>query len=165
MGGKVAQILAGRRARGLMGLVLVAPAPPTPLQVPPEVRAGMLASYQSRVGVIEALKVLAGPTLGDAQREQVIEDTLRGDPSAKRAWPEGGMSADISGALAGLDLPVEIVLAQHDQVEREPVLRPLLAQHFPGAMVTTEPVAGHLVPLEAPQAVAAACKRILAHVR
>ena len=30
MGGKVAQIVAGRRRTGLMGLVLVAPAPPTP---------------------------------------------------------------------------------------------------------------------------------------
>lgn len=164
MGGKVAQILAGRRARGLVGLVLVAPAPPTRLQVPPDVRAGMLASYQSREGVVEALKVLARPTLGDAHREQVIEDTLRGDPDAKRSWPESGMSVDISGALAGLDLPVEIVLAQHDQVEQEAVLRPLFANYLPGASVTTDPVAGHLVPLESPDAVAAACVRLLARV-
>ena len=54
MGGKVAQILAGRRPAGLAGLVLVAPAPPTPMQVPAEVRAGMLASYQSRDGVLQA---------------------------------------------------------------------------------------------------------------
>ncbi|MCW6507808.1 alpha/beta fold hydrolase [Lichenifustis flavocetrariae] len=164
MGGKVAQILAGRRARGLLGLVLVAPAPPTPMQVPSDVRTSMLASYQSREGVIAALKVLAGPTLGDAQREQVIEDTLRGDPDAKRSWPESGMLVDISGALAGLDLPVEIVLAEHDQVERETVLRPLFSNHLPGATITTDPVAGHLVPLEAPQAVAAACARLLARL-
>ncbi len=68
MGGKVAQVLAGRRTRGLAGLVLVAPAPPTPMEVPAEVRAGMLASYQSREGVLQALEVLAGPALGEAER-------------------------------------------------------------------------------------------------
>ena len=164
MGGKVAQIVGGRRPRGLAGLVLVAPAPPTPLQVPPEVRAGMLASYQSRAGVIEALQVLARPALDDGFREQVIADTLRGEPGAKHSWPDEGMSADVSAALAGLDLPVEIVLAAHDQVEREAALRPLFARHLPGATVTTVPDSGHLIPLEAPQPIASACERILARL-
>jgi pimeloyl-ACP methyl ester carboxylesterase len=34
MGGKVAQVVAARRPKGLEGLVLVAPAPPTPMEVP-----------------------------------------------------------------------------------------------------------------------------------
>ena len=41
--GKVAQLVAGQRLPGLTGLVLVAPAPPIPMQVPAEVRAAMLA--------------------------------------------------------------------------------------------------------------------------
>ena len=45
MGGKVAQVLASRRPSGLAGLLLIAPAPPTAMDVPPEVRAAMLASY------------------------------------------------------------------------------------------------------------------------
>jgi pimeloyl-ACP methyl ester carboxylesterase len=44
MGGKVAQIVAGRRTKGLQGLVLVAPAPPTPMAVPQQQRDGILAS-------------------------------------------------------------------------------------------------------------------------
>ena len=164
MGGKVAQILAGRRPHGLAGLVLVAPAPPTPMRVPPEVRAGMLASYQSRAGVVEALQVLAGPALDDTYREQVVADTLRGEAGAKQSWPDEGMSADVSAALAGLDLPIEIVLAGHDRVEREAVLRPLFSRLLPRASVTTVPESGHLVPLEAPQAVATVCQRILARL-
>lgn len=161
MGGKVAQLLAGRRVRGLAGLVLAAPAPPTPLRVPAELRAGMLASYQSRNGVIEALNVLAGPGLDDAQREQVIEDTLRGDAEAKQSWPSQGMAADISAALDGCDLPIEILVGNLDQVEREPALRPIFARHLPQAVFTTVPGAGHLLPFEAPQAIVAACERIL----
>lgn len=38
MGGKIAQIVAGRRPDGLEGLVLVAPAPPTPMEVPEDPR-------------------------------------------------------------------------------------------------------------------------------
>jgi len=45
MGGKVAQIVAARRPKELVGLVLIAPAPPTPMPVPETVRAGMLQSY------------------------------------------------------------------------------------------------------------------------
>jgi 3-oxoadipate enol-lactonase len=84
MGGKVAQIVATRRPDGLMGLLLVAPAPPTPMPVPEAQRAAMLFSYSSREGVEQALSVLAGsPKL----REQVIEDTLRGAPAASGPGP------------------------------------------------------------------------------
>jgi len=82
MGGKVAQVLAGRRAHGLAGLVLVAPAPPTSMEVPAEVRTGMLTSYRAREGVLQALGVLAGSALDEAKREQLIADTLRGEAGA-----------------------------------------------------------------------------------
>jgi 3-oxoadipate enol-lactonase len=49
IGGKVAQIVAVRQARGTCALVLVAPAPPTP--VPEAQRAAMLESFGSREGV------------------------------------------------------------------------------------------------------------------
>ena len=164
MGGKVAQLVAGRRPSGLAGLLLVAPAPPPPMQVPPEVRAGMLASYESRAGMERALKVLGGSLLGEEHREQVIEDTLGGEPEAKRYWPEHRMTADVSAALHGLALPVDVLLGENDQVERASVLRPLFSHLLPGAMFTLVPGAGHLLPLEAPQAVASRCEHMLAAV-
>jgi 3-oxoadipate enol-lactonase len=59
-------------------LVLIAPAPPTPMPVPEDQRAAMLRSYGSREGVLHALSVLAGSPLSPELRERVIEDTLRG---------------------------------------------------------------------------------------
>src|SRR5271169_1213825 len=41
MGGKTAQLLASRRPKGLVGLVLVASAPPSPLNILEEIRAAM----------------------------------------------------------------------------------------------------------------------------
>ncbi|MGJ4940764.1 alpha/beta fold hydrolase [Bradyrhizobium sp. HKCCYLS1011] len=164
MGGKVAQVLAGRGHSGLSGLVLVAPAPPTAMDVPLEVRAGMLASYQSREGVAQALTVLAGPTFDTVHREQVIEDTLRGAPEAKRYWPQQGMIVDVSAVLRSLALPVDILLGEHDQVERESVLRPLFFSLLPHATFTVVPDAGHLIPIERPQVIASRCERMISVV-
>jgi pimeloyl-ACP methyl ester carboxylesterase len=58
MGGKIAQILGARRPQGLKGLVLVAPAPPTPFTAPKEQRDAMLESYQTAAGVEFALSIL-----------------------------------------------------------------------------------------------------------
>lgn len=165
MGGKVAQVLAGRRAHGLAGLVLVAPAPPTSMEVPAEVRIGMLASYRAREGVLQALGVLAGSALDEAKREQLIADTLRGEAGAKRYWPEQGMLVDVSAALSGTTVPVEVLIAERDQVEQEAVLRPTLSRFLPQARFTMVPGSGHLVPIEAPEAVASVCERMWGALR
>jgi 3-oxoadipate enol-lactonase len=162
MGGKVAQIVAARRPRGLAGLVLVAPAPPTPMLVPEAQRAGMLASYGSRDGVLQALAVLAGTPLSDELREQVIEDTLHGAPEAKRAWTDRGMIEDVSAGLDRVTVPVSILVGSRDRVEHESALREVFGRLLPQATVRVLEGIGHLSPLEAPDELAAACARLLA---
>jgi len=119
MGGKVAQIFAKRQPEGLVGLLLVAPAPPTPMPVPEAQRAGMLASYGSREGVLQALAVLAGAPLPEDLSEQVIEDTLHGAPEAKRVWTDHGMIEDVSAGLDAVTIPVSILVGSRDRVEHE----------------------------------------------
>ena len=58
------------------------------MPIPKPQRDAMLASYQSREGVEQALAVLAGSPLSKDLREQVIEDTLKGVPAAKREWTD-----------------------------------------------------------------------------
>jgi pimeloyl-ACP methyl ester carboxylesterase len=164
MGGKVAQIVAGRRRTGLMGLVLVAPAPPTPMPVPEEQRAAMLASYGSREGVLQALSVLASAPSPDEVREQVIEDTLAGAPDAKRAWTYRGMIEDISAGLAGATMPTIVVVGDRDQVEHEEALRAAFARFLPQATFRLLEGVGHLSPLQAPDAIADACRGMLESV-
>lgn len=115
MGGKVVQIVAARRPEGLLGMVLIAPAPPTPMPVPERQRAAMLESYGSREGVLQALSVLAGGPLSPELREQVIEDTLRGTAGAKRAWTERGMIEDVSAGLDVVAVPVIVVIGDRDR--------------------------------------------------
>ncbi len=49
-GGKVAQLVAARRPAGLRGLILYAPAPPSPMNVPEEQRKSYVGLYESRQG-------------------------------------------------------------------------------------------------------------------
>ena len=55
MGGKVAQLIASRRPEGLLGLVLVAPAQPTPRRNPEEMREGQIHAYDNRENVLKAI--------------------------------------------------------------------------------------------------------------
>lgn len=161
MGGKVAQIVAGRRPAGLAGLVLVAPAPPTPMPAPEAQRAAMLASYGSREGVLQALSVLTARPLSNKLREQVIEDTLAAAPEAKRAWTDRGMIEDISAELVGLTTPTIVVIGDRDQVEHEAALRDVFARFLPQATLRVLKGVGHLSPLQAPDAIADACVSML----
>lgn len=159
MGGKVAQLLASRRLPGLEGLVLVAPSPPAPTLLSDEQRAIQLSAYDSRESVGWVLdNVLTGSPLAADRREQVIEDSLRGAPQAKAAWPNVAMREDITAAVAAIEVPVLVIAGERDQVDRIETLRAELLPRIAGARLRTLPGVGHLSPLEAPSALAAAIR-------
>ena len=156
MGGKVAQLVAARRPAGLERLILVAPAPPTALEVPEDQRRRMLASYETPEGAEKVVEVFSPPQLSDVSRrrvlefrQQIIEDTLAGSPGAKRAWPEDGMIADISEAASQIAAPVRIIVGGADIVETEASLRAAFGKVIPSADFIVLPGVGHLSPIEA----------------
>ena len=164
MGGKVAQIVAAKKLPQLAGLVLVAPAPPVPMSVPERARQQMLESYQSAEGVGHALEVLAGPLLPMEDRSAVIRDTLAGTPDAKREWTERGMTADLGFAAGDLAIPIAVLVGARDQVEKPERLRSIFEVLAPDAHFDEIAGIGHLAPLEAPEAIADACRAMLAAV-
>ena len=158
MGGKVAQLLASRRADGLKALVLVAPAPPTALSVPQEQRQGMINAYQVREGAEAVVGILSALPLSDAFREQVIEDTLRGSAGAKREWPENGMVQDITEKASKIAVPVHVIVGGADNIESEASLRKAFANVVPQATFAVLDGVGHLAPLEATAELVAAIR-------
>ena len=162
MGGKVAQLVAARQPRGLDRLILVAPAPPTPLEVPEAQRQGMIASYEAREGVEMVIGILSARPLSDEHRDQVVEDTLRGAPDAKRAWPERGMAADISELASRIEVPVRVIVGAADNVESEASLRAAFGKVLPEAEFIVLPGVGHLAPLEATAEVVGAIRSAIA---
>lgn len=158
MGGKVAQLVAAQQPQGLKGLILYAPAPPTPLDVPEEVRRSFLDLYQSREGAEIVIGNLTPHPLPEAIREQIIEDTLRGSLGAKQAWPLQGMIADISRESSRISVPLCIIAGGDDSVEPEASLREAFGKCHQGVTIMVVPGVGHIAPLEAPAKLANAIR-------
>ncbi|MGB7756977.1 MAG: alpha/beta fold hydrolase [Salinisphaera sp.] len=157
MGGKVAQLLASRRPGGLAGLVLVAPSPAEGKSLPQPERDGMAAAYAAPESVGWTIdNVLTERALSPAMRDQVIADSLGGADAAKQFWPHAAISEDVSADLAQIDVPVQVIGGQHDKVDGVDMLRRLVLPSLSGATMQTLPDVGHLIPLEAPQALASA---------
>ena len=161
MGAKVAQLLAARRPEGLVSLVLIAPAPPVPPDIPEERRRGMLAAYQTPEGVEAAIGRLTALPLSKNHREQVIEDSLSGTAEAKRAWPERELIRDIGDQASKIRVAVHVIVGGADNIETESTLRAGFGGVLPAAKFTVLPGVGHLAPLEAPAEVANAIRATL----
>lgn len=151
MGGKVAQLLASRHPAGLTGLVLVAPSPPSPMNVPLAVRQDMVNAYDSRGSILATVRqVLAASPLQPDDLETVVQDSLRGAPAAKVAWPMAASQEDICAQAALIRVPTLVISGEKDQVDPPAVLQQELMTRIPHATLHMLPGIGHLSPLEAP---------------
>ncbi|WP_078897216.1 alpha/beta fold hydrolase [Streptomyces rimosus] len=166
MGGKVGQLAAARRPAGLAGLFLVAPAPPLPAPaVTEEYRRGLSHAYDSPEAVGHALDhVLTAVAVSRTVRDTVVRDSLAAAADARTEWPLRGIARDVTGEARRIAAPVAVLAGEHDKVEPPSVLRECLLPYVPHATMTTVPGAGHLLPLEAPEAVAEALGEFLAAV-
>jgi pimeloyl-ACP methyl ester carboxylesterase len=148
MGGKVAQLMASRRPKGLVGLALVAPSPPQPVAIPPEAREMMAGAYSTRASVCIAIdQMLTAKVLSPVDREQVIEDRLRGAPQAKAAWPRATSLEDITGDVAAINAPTIVIAGELDRVDGVSLLKAELLSRIPHAVLHILPGTGHLSPL------------------
>ncbi|MFG2833168.1 alpha/beta fold hydrolase [Streptomyces sp. NPDC048434] len=163
MGAKVSQLAAARRPAGL---VLVAPAPPEPpAAVTPHYREELSHAYDSPESVRQALDhVLTAVPLPEPLRAAVVRDSLAVHPGAQREWPLQGIATDVTDAAQAIEVPVTVVAGEHDAVEPPQVLRDHLLPHIPHAQLSTVAGAGHLLPLEAPEALAAALRSVTARL-
>ncbi len=155
MGGKVAQLMASRRPAALAGLVLVAPAPPTPMIMPPQAREMMAGAYATRETVQAAIdNMLTGKPLNAADRAQVIEDSLAGAAPAKAAWPRATSLEDIAAQIGDINVPTLVIAGELDRVDPPIRLQVELLSRIPQAVMQVLPGTGHLSMLESPEAVA-----------
>ena len=156
MGGKVAQLLAARRPKGLAGVVLVAPAPPAPVGVTGQVREAVSHAYDSEETVLQGIEhMLTHRELSAELRRQVVEDSLSAGEEARLTWPRQSMVQDLSAGVAAIDVPVLVLAGSHDKVDPPAVLADHLLPLIPTASLAVLTGTGHLSPLEVPDQVAA----------
>lgn len=155
MGAKVAQLVGARGNVSLRGLVLVSPAPSTPLSLPPEMREQQLHAYDSD----ESARFVAANVLTVSYRKRglpefVVEDMLRGNRWARQAWPGYAMGEDVSEGVGGISVPVLVLAAERDLVEPVERVRSEVCARIPGARMEIVGQSGHLSPLDKPEVVA-----------
>ncbi len=165
MGAKIASLLARRAAdgdaalAGLSGLVLLAGSPPGPEPMAEERRQAMLGWFQgtaedSRREADSFIRASVSTPLAAAVHQQAVDDVLRTNPAAWRAWLQSGSREDWSSQIGVLDVPT-LIVAGADDADLGPDMQLLLAErHFTQARLVTLPDASHLLPMEWPDRVA-----------
>jgi 3-oxoadipate enol-lactonase len=150
MGGKVVQLLASRRPRGLKGIVLVAPASPMPQNIPEFARQQQLHAYDNRENAIQALAFLTARMPASDVVEQIIADNLAGSPQAKLAWPTSSAYEDISAQVKDIAVPTLVVAGEQDRQDPLEQHRLEVLPRIPGAKLHVIADCGHLVPIDQP---------------
>ncbi|KAJ6112101.1 Alpha/Beta hydrolase protein [Penicillium sp. IBT 18751x] len=156
----------------IRGLILIAPAPPSPVNLPPEMKAQQQVAYESEESVRETVKyVLAKPAnLTESDFDMIVRDSLAGNSAAKKAWPSYAMKEDISGLVKQaiqsapwtvsqwLPPTVRVIVGEEDVVEPMDRVQSEVVSFLEnqGIHVTTTVAKGakHLLPLEAPELIA-----------
>lgn len=163
MGGKTAQLVAARRPAGLVGLVLIAPSPPSPTILANEQREALLHAYDSRESIAYVRdNILTALPLNEAQKERVIEDSLRGAAAAKRAWPTQAIAEDIRAEVRRINVPTLVLSGEKDQVDPTTRLQEEVLPYISGAELQVLARVGHLPMLEAPETTARAIRQFVA---
>ena len=170
MGGKVALAAATAHgcALGLQSLVLFAPSPPTPEPMSDAERARLLAGCGHEAAARKTLEEITAHPLPPDEFAVALADQLRVAPAMWRAWLKYGNRQDISARLPRLQVPVFLATGEQDPNITPRLLRHSIADQLPAALAhapKTIPDAAHLVPLDAPAAVAAFIRRTVASAK
>ncbi|KAF4961419.1 hypothetical protein FGADI_273 [Fusarium gaditjirri] len=156
MGAKVAQAIAGRKlSSGLRGLVLLCPAPPTPLMLPEDMRDQQISAYDNAQNAEFVVRnVLTTKPLPEDTVKRTVEDMLEGCSFAKAAWPRYAMTEDIMELARSISVPSVVVSGGKDQVEPVARVKSEVVGNIPDAEFIVLEEVGHLALLEAPEKVA-----------
>jgi pimeloyl-ACP methyl ester carboxylesterase len=171
MGGYVVLSLARRHAGRLAGVAFVDTKAEADAEPARANRERIAAAVEGEAGT-RALAPMVDGLLGatsHAERPALVRRVSDGLRSARPegvAWSQRAMAArpDATGELAGLAVPAAVVVGEEDGLTPPPAAR-ALAAGLPDAVLTVVPRAGHLSPLEAPDAVAAALLALLLRTR
>jgi pimeloyl-ACP methyl ester carboxylesterase len=155
MGAKIALACALRRPDGLQSLILVAPSPPGPEPMTPDARQAERNAFKDPPAARKALQQVAGDDFDGAPLASAVADRMAAHRSAWDFWLDVGSKEDITKAVEGLTLPILVITGDQDEhlgpeaaAEHVTPKLPNVTHHVVGG-------SGHLIPQEAPDALAA----------
>jgi pimeloyl-ACP methyl ester carboxylesterase len=163
MGGKIALDLAARQPTGLRGLVLLSPSPPTPEPMTDEDRTNSLRAHGNTAAALGTFTHITAKPVSTEIKAQIIEDNLHSTREAWDAWLLRGSREDITSRLGDIKVPCTILVGDADAVMSPSVHGLETLPYLPeGTHLEIISGAGHLLPYEVPQEVAALLRKFAA---
>lgn len=155
MGGKIAQVIAGRKPKGLRKLILVAPSPASSTILPLEMKDKMIAAYTSLENINETIEhIFMASDLSLKSKQQVIRDMQQHTDQSRLGWPELALEEDFSKYLADIKIPTLVIAGANDIVDPPIRLQKEVIEKISESKMTIIPDVGHLIMLQNPQKVA-----------
>lgn len=167
MGAKVAVAVASDRPPGLRGIMLISPPPFGPWTLPPQLQERQRRSYESKETVRWSIEnMLSEPhNLSRSDVALVVRDSLAGTEAAKAAWPHYGMAEAVSIGPERRGIPVIVLVGQQDRITTVEQVRTevvdLLRHRGFSVEFAIKDDCGHLMPLEKPEFVAHAIRKMI----
>jgi 3-oxoadipate enol-lactonase len=158
MGGKVAQLLASQRPVGLEKLILVAPATPTPQNIPDFAKEAQLHAYDNRENALQAVEFLTARPPSEEIREQILADNFAAAPPAKLAWPMLSAYEDISAEVGNIAVPTLVLAGDQDRQDSVEQHKREVLSRIRGAELKIIKHCGHLMPIDQPAQLAEAIR-------
>lgn len=149
-GGKISQLVASRRPEGLRGLVLVAPAPPTPVHFSEEALETQIHAYDSRENALQTIKFLSARTPAPAIVEQIVEDSMSSSEEARLAYPTAMILEDILAEVTKINVPTLVIAGELDHLDSVEQHKQEVVARIPNAQFTIIEGSGHLLPIDEP---------------
>jgi 3-oxoadipate enol-lactonase len=150
MGGKISQLLASERPAGLEKLILVAPAAPTPQNIPDFAREAQLHAYDTRETAIQTIDFLTAHPPSEEVRDQILADNFAFTPQARLAWPIVMAYEDISTEVGKITVPTLVLAGDQDRQDPVEQHKREVLPGISGAQLQIIPDCGHLMPIEQP---------------
>lgn len=160
-GGKISQLIASRRPEGLRGLVLVAPAPPTPVHFSEEALETQLHAYENRENVLETIKFLSARMPEPAVVEQIVEDSMSSSGEATLVYPTSMILEDISAEVSKINVPTLVIAGELDHLDSVEQHKHEVVARIPNAQFVIIKGSGHLIPIDEPVQLASEISRFV----
>ena len=159
MGGKVAQWMAAQSAPGLTRLLLAAPSPLSPEPMSDTSRRDLREAWGDRDACRAILANITAQALPPIAAQGVLADNLRASRAAWHAWCDLGSRENLAGDYAHINIPTALLAGECDAPLSPAFLHEHVAARLTHCPVSVVSGAGHLLPLEAPEAVAGFIRR------
>ena len=117
-------------------------------------RQRLLTTHGNRSDAEETIRNITACSLPSTIFERTVDDNLRSSDLAWRAWLNHGSREDILAAMSNVAVPVLVVAGAADAAMTEEILEQHVVRCLTVASMKVTPNAGHLLPLEVPEAIA-----------